>query len=111
MAARDFLRNNWPGVVIAVTAAAIACAAIIMVRSMPPRMIVMATGSEGGAYQEFGKRYRTELAGADVRVRLVPTAGSLELPATAAAIERSFFGPVPSSCSVRFTIQTLLPTL
>jgi TRAP transporter TAXI family solute receptor len=78
MAARDFLRNNWPAITIAATAAAIACAAIVMLRGMPPRMIVMATGPEGGAYYEFGKRYQAELAAAKVRVRLMPTAGSLE---------------------------------
>jgi TRAP-type uncharacterized transport system substrate-binding protein len=52
MAARDLLRNNWPAITIAVTAAAIACMAIVMLRSMPPRMIVMATGPEGGSYYE-----------------------------------------------------------
>lgn len=78
MAARDFLRNNWPAITITVTAVAIACAAIVMVRGMPPRAIVIATGAEGGAYYEFGNRYRTELAAANVDVRVVPTAGSVE---------------------------------
>src|ERR1700720_3169736 len=78
MAARDFLRNNWPTITIAVTAVAIAWAAIVMVRGMPPRVIVIATGAEGGAYYEFGKRYSTELPGANVEVRVVPTAGSVE---------------------------------
>jgi TRAP-type uncharacterized transport system substrate-binding protein len=78
MAVRDFLRNNWPAITITVTAAAIACAAIVLLRGLPPRVIVMATGPEGGAYYEFGNRYRAELARAGVEVRLVPTAGSLE---------------------------------
>jgi TRAP-type uncharacterized transport system substrate-binding protein len=78
MVAKDYLRNNWPAITITVTAVAIACTAILMLRSMPPGMIVMATGPEGGAYYEFGKRYRAELAGANVEVRLVPTAGSLK---------------------------------
>src|SRR5216683_4126598 len=78
MAARDFLRNNWPAITITMTAVAIACAAIVMLRGMPPRTIVMATGPEGGAYNEFGKRYRAELASANVEVRLVSTAGSVE---------------------------------
>jgi TRAP-type uncharacterized transport system substrate-binding protein len=78
MAARDFLRHNWPTITITATAAAIACAAIVMLRGMPPRVIVMATGPEGGAYYEFGKRYQAELAAAKVQVRLMPTAGSLE---------------------------------
>jgi TRAP-type uncharacterized transport system substrate-binding protein len=58
----------------AVTAAVIACAAVVMLRSMPPRTIVMATGPAGGAYSEVGKLYRAAL-GDDVEVRLVETAG------------------------------------
>ena len=77
MAARDILRNYWPAIAIVVTAAAIACAAVVVLRSMPPRKIVMATGPEGGAYSEVGKLYRAVL-GDDVEVRLVQTAGSPE---------------------------------
>ena len=78
MSAADFLRNRWPAITIAVTTAAIAGAAIVMLRSMPPHQIVMVTGPEGDAYYEVGKRYRAALAKADVEVRLVPTAGSVE---------------------------------
>jgi TRAP-type uncharacterized transport system substrate-binding protein len=78
MAAKDFLRNNWPVVTIAVTALAIVAAGIVIFRSLPPHIIVMATGPEGGAYYEIGKRYRTVLAIAGVEVRLERTAGSLE---------------------------------
>jgi TRAP-type uncharacterized transport system substrate-binding protein len=77
MAARDALRNYWPAITIAVTVVAIACAAAVILRSLPPRTIVMATGPEGGAYSEVGKLYRAAL-GDDVEVRLVPTAGALE---------------------------------
>src|SRR5262245_7624844 len=38
----------------------------------------MATGLEGGAYQEIGKRYREILAGHGVTLELLPTAGALE---------------------------------
>jgi TRAP transporter TAXI family solute receptor len=78
MTAKEVLRNNWPAIVVGATAAAIALAAIVMLGTMPPRVIVMATGPEGGAYYELGKRYRAELAKEDVEVRLVPTAGSPE---------------------------------
>jgi TRAP transporter TAXI family solute receptor len=78
MAARDILRHKWSAITIAVTVGAIACATIVVLCSMPPSAIVMATGAEGGAYYEFGKRYRAELAHANVEVRLVKTAGSLE---------------------------------
>lgn len=78
MAAKDLQRKNWLAVTIAVTATAIVVAAIAIFRTLPPRMIVMATGPEGGAYYEIGKRYRGLLAGAGIEVRLVRTAGSLE---------------------------------
>jgi TRAP transporter TAXI family solute receptor len=78
MAVKEVLRNNWPAIVIGVTAAAVALAAIVMLSTMPPRVILMATGPEGGAYYELGERYRAELAKEGVEVRLVPTAGSPE---------------------------------
>ena len=61
MSARHFLENHWPSITIAVTAAAIACAFLLMLRSMPPHLIVMATGREGDAYYEIGERYRAAL--------------------------------------------------
>jgi hypothetical protein len=73
MGAKDILRNNWPAITITVTAAAVACAAIVTLRSMPPRMIVMATGPEGGTYYEVGERYRVALARAGVDLRLLRT--------------------------------------
>ena len=78
MPARDFLRHNWHALTIAVTATAIACAALVMLRSMPPHRIVMVTGPEGGTYYEVGKRYRTALARENVEVQLAPTPGSVE---------------------------------
>src|ERR1700731_759848 len=78
MPARDFLRHNWPAITICVTAAAIACAALVTLRSMPPHRIIMATGPEGDAYYELGERYRAALARENVEVQLVPTAGSVE---------------------------------
>src|SRR6202048_892373 len=78
MPARYFLQHNWPAITISVTAVAIGCAAIVMLRNMPPHRIVMATGPEGDAYYEIGERYRAALARANVEVQLVPTAGSVE---------------------------------
>jgi TRAP transporter TAXI family solute receptor len=78
MAARDIMQNHWPVVTITVTAAVIVCAAIVMLRDMPPQTIVMATGPDGGAYYELGKRYQAALADASVKVQLVETAGSVE---------------------------------
>jgi TRAP-type uncharacterized transport system substrate-binding protein len=78
MPVMDFLRYNWPAITIAVTAGAIVCAAVVMLRSMPPHRIVMATGPEGGTYYEVGERYRAALASENVEVQLVPTPGSIE---------------------------------
>src|SRR5262245_3331042 len=78
MPIRAFLHHHWPTVTIAVTAAAIGCAALVMLRNMPPHRIVMATGPEGSAYQEDGKRYQAALAKAGVEVQLRATAGSVE---------------------------------
>ena len=47
----------------------------------PPHRIVMATGPEGSAYEEDGKRYRAALAKAGVEVQLRSTAGSVETAA------------------------------
>ena len=78
MAVKDVVRHHWPTITISLTAAVIAGAAIVMLLGMPPQVIVMATGPEGGAYYELGRRYQAELAHANVTVRLVPTAGSQE---------------------------------
>ena len=56
---RSFLRANWRGVTIGVTALAIFCAAILVLSTMPPRAIVMATGPEGGGFEEVGRQYHT----------------------------------------------------
>jgi TRAP transporter TAXI family solute receptor len=78
MRGRYFLLHNWPAIMIAVTAAAILVTAVLMFRSMPPRLIVMATGAEGTRYYDVGERYRAALARANVEVRLVSTTGSVE---------------------------------
>src|SRR5215813_9093673 len=77
MPIRAFLQHHWPAITIAVTAAAIGCAALVMLGNMPPHRIVMATGPEGSS----GKRYRSALAKAGVEVQLRATAGSVETAA------------------------------
>src|SRR5262245_58306760 len=78
MPIRAFLQHHWPAITIAVTAAAIGCAALVMLGNMPPHRIVMATGPEGSAHAEDGKRYRSALAKAGVELQLRSTAGSVE---------------------------------
>src|SRR6478672_7742522 len=81
MPIRAFLQHHWPAITIAVTAAAIGCAAFLMLGNMPPHRIVMATGPEGSAYAEYGKRHRAALAKAGVEVQLRSTVGSVETAA------------------------------
>jgi TRAP-type uncharacterized transport system substrate-binding protein len=76
MAAKDVIRNNWPTITICVTATAIAAAAIMMLRSVPPDAIVIATGGPSGAYYKFGARYRDELARAGVKVEVRESKGT-----------------------------------
>jgi TRAP transporter TAXI family solute receptor len=78
MSAKHFLHSHWPSIVIAATAAAIACVFLAMLWTLPPRSIVIATGPEGGDYYQLGQRYRAALANAGVKVRLMPTAGSVD---------------------------------
>src|SRR6516165_4032299 len=78
MPTSTFLRHHWPTVTIAVTGAAIACAAVVMFSTMPSHRVVMATGPDGGAYYEVGQRYRAALARENVDLQLVPTQGSIE---------------------------------
>jgi len=51
---------------------------VAALRPMPPHTLTMATGPEGGAYHEFGKRYRDILAHDGIELRLLPTAGAME---------------------------------
>jgi TRAP transporter TAXI family solute receptor len=78
MVVRQFLRTNWRGVTIGVTALVIFCGVILLLSTMPPRAIAMATGPEGSSYEEIGRQYQSALERAGVQVRLVATAGSLE---------------------------------
>ena len=65
-------------ITVAVLAVAVLWAITAYVRPMPPRTLTMATGSEGGAYYEFGKRYREILARDGIELRLLTTSGAME---------------------------------
>jgi TRAP-type uncharacterized transport system substrate-binding protein len=45
---------------------------------LPPRTVVMTTGAKGGAYHEFGMRYREILARSGVELELLESAGGIE---------------------------------
>jgi TRAP-type uncharacterized transport system substrate-binding protein len=61
-----------------VPAAILLAAALVIFATLPPRTVTMATAAPGGAYHEFGLRYRDVLAKSGVRLRLVNTTGSLD---------------------------------
>jgi TRAP-type uncharacterized transport system substrate-binding protein len=79
---RDYIRTHRLRFIIAVLAAVVLIVAIWMaiaaLSPMPPRTVTMATGPEGGAYHEVGKRYRELFALQGIELRLIPTAGSVE---------------------------------
>jgi TRAP transporter TAXI family solute receptor len=79
---RDYVRTHRLQfiIVVLVVVALIAgvWVAIAALSPMPPRTVTMATGPEGGAYYEIGKRYRELLALQGIELRLLPTAGSVE---------------------------------
>lgn len=62
----------------ALLVAAVAWAVFVLGNAVPPRRLVMTTGPEGGAYREFGERYRSFLARYRVRLELRPSLGNVE---------------------------------
>src|SRR5215467_15167354 len=78
MRVREFVREHWPSLATAVIVATVMATVVLVLRTMPPRSIAMATGPEGGAYYEIGKRYQAILAQSGVQLRLVPTSGALQ---------------------------------
>ena len=51
---------------------------VAWVGPLPPRVVVMSTGTAGGTYEVFAERYKTILARSGVVLRLVPSAGGVE---------------------------------
>ncbi|MFM2399280.1 MAG: hypothetical protein RL341_1437 [Pseudomonadota bacterium] len=72
---RDASLVAGPFVLLAVVLLAIA---YWLLDPAPPKRVVLATGPEQSAYEEFGKRYVQALARYGIKVELVPSAGSLE---------------------------------
>lgn len=52
--------------------------AYVAIDPTPPTKIVLATGLENGAYEEFGKQYKAILARRRIDVELLPSAGSMQ---------------------------------
>jgi TRAP-type uncharacterized transport system substrate-binding protein len=72
---RDLAATAGPFILVAL---ALLVAAYFVLDPAPPRRVVLATGPEGSAYAEFGKRYAAELARYGIRVELRPSMGARE---------------------------------
>jgi len=57
---------------------ALLAGAYYLLKPTPPKRVVLATGSDQGAYAAFGKRYQEELKRYGIEVVLRPSAGSRE---------------------------------
>jgi len=70
---RDLLAASAPTIVLV----AIACAvAYWVVDPAPPRRVILATGQENSAYEDFGRKYAARLARDGIKVELQPSLGS-----------------------------------
>lgn len=72
---RERIRIFGPAVLISLLAFGIT---YMFVEPAPPRHLVIATGSEEGAYFHFGQLYRERLAREGIDLTVRPTAGSVE---------------------------------
>jgi len=77
---RDYTFRELATVVVPVLAAVAVAFWITFkfVQPAPPRVVVMSTGGEGGAYHVFGQRYQAILARDGVKLELRPSSGALE---------------------------------
>jgi TRAP-type uncharacterized transport system substrate-binding protein len=75
ISARELLFTAGPFVALAL---ALLAGAYYLLKPTPPKRVVLATGSEQGAYAEFGKRYAAELRRYGIEVELRATPGSRE---------------------------------
>lgn len=72
---RDLVMTAGPFILIAL---ALLLAAYVVLDPAPPRRVVLATGPEGTAYAELGKRYAAELGRYGIEVTLRPSMGARE---------------------------------
>jgi TRAP-type uncharacterized transport system substrate-binding protein len=70
------------GLLVMIALVLFALISIVMVyhfvQPAPPNTLVMTTGFEGGAYSNFGERYRQILAREKIHLELIPSSGSVE---------------------------------
>ena len=69
---------GWPVIAAIVATVAVAAAALFFTERMPPRTIVMATGSKGTAYYAIGEHYARIFARHGVKLEVLATDGSVD---------------------------------
>ncbi|HCY63807.1 MAG TPA: C4-dicarboxylate ABC transporter substrate-binding protein [Oxalobacteraceae bacterium] len=72
---RDLIVTAGPATLLV---AALCILAYWLIDPSPPKRVVMSTGQENSAYEEFGKKYALALAGQGITVDLRASPGSLE---------------------------------
>ncbi|HET7766120.1 MAG TPA: TAXI family TRAP transporter solute-binding subunit, partial [Burkholderiales bacterium] len=80
MAVGDRARRQylaWSAVALAALAAGAVWLAFAFLKPTPPRVVVMATGPEGGISAELGRLYRESLARSGIELRLTPSPGAV----------------------------------
>lgn len=75
---RDRLQAYGPLAAVLVVLIAVVFVRLRYVEPAPPKSVRIATGSEQGAYAEFGKRYGKILARDGLTLEVLTTAGSVE---------------------------------
>ena len=78
---RDFMRRR-PYVVLGFAVVAIlgvlVWVVLVLGHPLPPRTVVMTTGTERGIYREFGEKYRAALARHGIKLELRQSSGNIE---------------------------------
>jgi TRAP-type uncharacterized transport system substrate-binding protein len=78
---KAFMRRR-PYLVLGLAAAAVlgglVWAVFVLGHPLPPRTVVMTTGTEGGIYREFGEKYRAALARHGIDLELRSSLGNIE---------------------------------
>jgi TRAP-type uncharacterized transport system substrate-binding protein len=70
---RDLLAASLPTILLVLAACVVA---YVVVDPAPPRRVSLATGQENSAYEEFGRKYATQLARDGIKVELQRSLGS-----------------------------------
>ena len=72
------MRTRWFFLTAGVLTVVALVAAAMLRDPLPPKTVVMTTGTPGSAYEAFAQEYKRILARSDVELRLMPSAGAVE---------------------------------